>query len=58
MLLAGPAAAYYVIGDSLGVGVGWAAPGSQSIAANSVRITSNIIIDQINSLPRGSLAFA
>ena len=54
---AAPASAFYVIGDSLGVGVGWAAHPSQSLAANSVRITSNIILGQINSLPFGSVAF-
>ncbi|MGD9740897.1 MAG: hypothetical protein AB7O56_11280 [Bauldia sp.] len=56
-LAAAPAAAYVVIGDSLGVGVGWAGHPTQSLAANSVRITGNAIINQINSLPRDTLAF-
>lgn len=57
LLVASPASAYYIIGDSIGVGVGWAAPHSDSLAANSVRISSNVIFNQISQVPRGSLVF-
>lgn len=56
-LAATPALPYYIIGDSLGVGVGWVAPGSRSLAANSVRISGDTILNQLASVPRGSLAF-
>ncbi len=57
LFFASPASAYYIIGDSIGVGVGWAAPHSDSLAANSVRISSNVIFGQISQVPRGSLVF-
>ncbi len=57
LLAAQPALAYYIIGDSIGVGVGWAAPHSDSLAANSVRISSDVIFQQIAQVPRGSLVF-
>jgi hypothetical protein len=56
-LLTQPALAYYIIGDSIGVGVGWAAPHASTLAANSIRISSNVIFGQIASVPRGSLVF-
>jgi hypothetical protein len=45
-----------VIGDSLGVGVSWAAK-FPSLAKNSVQIHGGQILEQIRQLPRGSTAF-
>ena len=55
-----PAAAlaeYAVIGDSLGVGVSWAAKPQVTFAKNSVAIHGGAILEQINRLPRGVTAF-
>jgi hypothetical protein len=56
-----PAAAlateYAVIGDSLGVGVSWAAKPPVMFAKNSIAIHGGAILAQINSLPRGVTAF-
>jgi len=45
-----------IIGDSLGVGVSWAAK-FPSLAKNSVEIHGGQILDQIRQLPRGTTAF-
>jgi hypothetical protein len=45
-----------IIGDSLGVGVSWAAK-FPSLAKNSVTIHSPQILEQIRQLPRGTTAF-
>jgi hypothetical protein len=45
-----------VIGDSLGVGVGWASK-LPSLAKLSVAIYSRQILDQIRQLPKGTTAF-
>ena len=45
-----------VIGDSLGVGVSWAAK-FQSLAKNSIAIHGGAILEQIRQLPRGTTAF-
>lgn len=45
-----------IIGDSLGVGVSWAAK-FPSLAKNSVSIYSGQILEQIRQLPRGATAF-
>lgn len=55
--LAQPASAsIYVGGDSLGVGVGMASR-APSVAKESVRITSQLPISQINRVPAGSTLF-
>jgi hypothetical protein len=45
-----------IIGDSLGVGVSWAAK-FPSLAKNSVEIHGGQILEQIRQLPRGTTAF-
>ncbi len=49
-------ASIYVGGDSLGVGVGWAAK-APSVAKESVRITSKLSVSQIEHVPEGSTLF-
>ena len=49
-------ASIYVGGDSLGVGVGMASK-AHSVAKESVRITSKLPINQIQSVPKGSTLF-
>lgn len=57
LLAIGPAsAANYVGGDSLGVGVGWAAE-APSVADESVRIKSKLPLNQIAKVPKGSTLF-
>ncbi len=46
-----------VIGDSLGVGVSWAAKPPVMFAKNSIAIHGGAILAQINSLPRGATVF-
>jgi len=48
---------YAVIGDSLGVGVNWAAKARVALARNSIAIHGGAILDQIRQLPRGTTAF-
>ncbi len=50
-------AEYAVIGDSLGVGVNWAAKSPFAFAKNSVAIHGGAILEQIRQLPRGVTAF-
>ena len=50
-------AEYAVIGDSLGVGVNWAAKFRLSLARNSVAIHGGAILEQIRQLPPGTTAF-
>jgi hypothetical protein len=45
-----------IIGDSLGVGVSWAAK-FPSLAKNSIAIHGSQILDQIHQLPHGTTAF-
>jgi hypothetical protein len=45
-----------IIGDSLGVGVSWAAK-YPSLAKNSIAIHGPLILEQIRQLPRGTTAF-
>ena len=55
-----PAAAtadYAVIGDSLGVGVNWAAKSQFAYAKNSIAIHGPAILGQIRQLPPGTTAF-
>lgn len=59
VLVALPTAAFAgaaVIGDSLGVGVSWAAK-FPSLAKNSIAIHGGQILEQIRQLPRGTTAF-
>lgn len=60
LVCAFPAAAateFAVIGDSLGVGVSWAAKPPLTLAKNSVAIHGGAILEQIRRLPRGVTAF-
>jgi len=60
LVLAPPTAAmadYAVIGDSLGVGVNWAAKARVALARNSIAIHGGAILEQIRQLPRGTIAF-
>jgi hypothetical protein len=60
LVFAPPTAAmadYAVIGDSLGVGVNWAAKSRLSLARNSIAIHGGAILEQIRQLPRGTIAF-
>ncbi len=50
-------AEYAVIGDSLGVGVNWAAKSRLALAKNSIAIHGGAILEQIRQLPRGTTAF-
>jgi hypothetical protein len=59
-LLSGAAAAatdYAVIGDSLGVGVNWAARSKYPLARNSIMIHGPQILEQIRQVPPGTLTF-
>jgi hypothetical protein len=51
------AADYAVIGDSLGVGVNWAAKSRYPLARNSIAIHGPQILDQIRQVPPGTLTF-
>src|SRR6202142_2120732 len=60
LFVAAPSLAYAqegrVIGDSLGVGVNWAAK-LNSLAKNSVAIYSGAVLDQLRQAPRGATVF-
>jgi lysophospholipase L1-like esterase len=60
VLLAAPSAAgaerYEIVGDSIGVGVDWAAK-APSQARNSVAIYNGWVLDQLQRSPRGATVF-
>src|SRR5271165_3948497 len=60
VLLAAPSAAgaerYEIVGDSIGVGVDWAAK-APSQARNSVAIYNGWVLDQLQHSPRGATVF-